>query len=148
MTQIQRALILSKETFLLQKHLVKAYYMFQLLPFRLRRHLPETIQPSQLFQESNQILNVCQSCPRLLNTPNNLHPVFGNVLCICFLSFLLFHFDVIRQMDGALLGTFFLNKATFFFFKLGHDIMNVNTCEKVTTVGTEVNSQHSKCYMH
>lgn len=26
--------------------------------------------------------------------------------------------------------------------------MNVNTCEEGTTVGTEVNSQHSKCYMH
>lgn len=26
--------------------------------------------------------------------------------------------------------------------------MNINTCEEATTVGTEVNSQHSKYYMY
>lgn len=108
MTWIQKILVLSKETFVLQKNLVKAYYMFQLITFQLGRHFPETIHPSQSFHESHQITSVCQSCLPL-NTPNNLHPLFTNVP---FFFFLLFHFDVIKKKDGALLGTFFVKRTT------------------------------------
>lgn len=45
-------------------------------------------------------------------------------------------------MDGVLLKTLFLKRATKIFL-LGHDIVNIST-QECTAVGTEIKSQHFK----
>lgn len=144
MMWIQRVLILSKGAFVLQKNLVKAYYMFQLISFRLRGHFPETIHISiiiciNMHQTKYRCLPVrptCMKTQEIINCHSICHGPCP------FFHFFYFIFILFRKVDSCNAQDTFSEESNQNIFIIAYDIIIINKTSRM------YHSGHPNSYLY